>query len=106
MNVEIGTEAAQFLEKEYINGIFVLVQPVKYKCFLPKVTVDGSLQLCISGKAASTASPCTLIKKKIKFSSYLRKFRVEQLQSHICMRKGFLICEEMRKYFPIYEEAV
>ncbi len=22
------------------------------------------------------------------------------------MRKGFLICEEMRKYFPIYEEAV
>ncbi len=23
-----------------------------------------------------------------------------------CMRKGFLICEEMRKYFPIYEEAV
>jgi hypothetical protein len=26
MNVEIGTEAAQFLEKEYINGIFVAVQ--------------------------------------------------------------------------------
>ncbi len=25
----------------------------------------------------------TLIKKKIKFSSYIRKFRVEQLQSHI-----------------------
>jgi hypothetical protein len=25
----------------------------------------------------------TLIKKKIKFSSYLRKFRMEQLQSHI-----------------------
>jgi hypothetical protein len=24
-----------------------------------------------------------LIKKKIKFSSYIRKFRVEQLQSHI-----------------------
>jgi hypothetical protein len=23
MNVEIGTEAAQFPEKEYINGIFV-----------------------------------------------------------------------------------
>jgi hypothetical protein len=27
--------------------------------------------------------PCTLIKKKNKFSSYIRKFRVEQLQSHI-----------------------
>jgi hypothetical protein len=25
MNVEIGTEAAQFREKEYINGIFVAV---------------------------------------------------------------------------------
>ncbi len=25
MNVEIGAEAAQFLEKEYINGIFVAV---------------------------------------------------------------------------------
>jgi hypothetical protein len=26
MNVEIGMEAAQFPEKEYINGIFVAVQ--------------------------------------------------------------------------------
>jgi hypothetical protein len=26
MNVEIGTEAAQFQEKEYIKGIFVAVQ--------------------------------------------------------------------------------
>jgi hypothetical protein len=26
MNVEIGTEAAQFPEKEYINEIFVAVQ--------------------------------------------------------------------------------
>ena len=25
MNVEIGTEAAQFLEKEIINGIFIAV---------------------------------------------------------------------------------
>ncbi len=25
MNVEIGTQAAQFQEKEYINGIFVAV---------------------------------------------------------------------------------
>jgi hypothetical protein len=28
MNVEIRTEAVQFLEKEYINGIFVAVQPI------------------------------------------------------------------------------
>ncbi len=26
MNVEIGTEAAQFLKKEYKNGIFLAVQ--------------------------------------------------------------------------------
>ncbi len=25
LNVKIGTDAAQFLEKEYINGIFVAV---------------------------------------------------------------------------------
>jgi hypothetical protein len=41
---------------------------------------------------------------KRKFSSYKRKFRVEELQSG--GRKGFLIYEELRKYFPIYEEAV
>jgi hypothetical protein len=26
MKVEIGTEAAQFLDKEYVNGIFVAVR--------------------------------------------------------------------------------
>jgi hypothetical protein len=33
----------------------------------------------------------TLIKKKIKFSSYIRKFRVEQLQSHIWGRASYNI---------------
>ena len=46
-----------------------------------------------------------LIKKEIKFSSYIRKFRVEQCAKSY-MRKVFLIYEEMRKYFTIYEEAV
>ncbi len=31
MNVKIGTEAAQFPEKEYINGIFVAVQVNRFK---------------------------------------------------------------------------
>ncbi len=30
MNVEIGTEAVQFPEKEYINGIFVAVYDNSY----------------------------------------------------------------------------
>jgi hypothetical protein len=47
-----------------------------------------------------------LIKEKIKFSSYIGKFRVEHAVAKSFMRKGFLIYEEMRKYFPIHEEAV
>ncbi len=31
MNVEIGAEAAQFPEKEYINGIAVAVQQLKHR---------------------------------------------------------------------------
>jgi hypothetical protein len=31
MNVEIGTEAAQFPEKEYINGIFLAVFTVRVR---------------------------------------------------------------------------
>ncbi len=31
MNVEIGTEAAQFTEKEYITGIFFAVHYRKYR---------------------------------------------------------------------------
>jgi hypothetical protein len=30
MNVEIGTEAEQFPEKEYINGIFLAVSYITY----------------------------------------------------------------------------
>ncbi len=41
--------------------------------------------------------PATLIKKKIKFSSYIRKSRVEQLQSHIWLTAS----SYMGKYFPI-----
>jgi hypothetical protein len=50
----------------------------------------GALLTCLSLRASSLSFVIkkyswlyTLIKKKIKFSSYKRKFRVEQLQSHI-----------------------
>ncbi len=49
----------------------------------------------------SLPATVALIKKKIKFSSSTRKFRVEQSQSHIWGRANL-----MRKHFPIYEEAV
>jgi hypothetical protein len=39
MNVEIGTEAAQFPEKEYINWIFLAVHAMQVKTALP-VTVS------------------------------------------------------------------
>ncbi len=39
----------------------------------------------------------SLIKKKTKFSSYVRKLRMDRLQSRY---------EEMRKYLIIYEETV
>jgi hypothetical protein len=47
----------------------------------------------------------TLIKKKIKFSSYIREIESGAVAKSY-MRKGFLIYVEMHKYFPIYEEAV
>jgi hypothetical protein len=36
MNVEIGAEAALFLEKEYISGIFVAVQGIA-RVMRPKI---------------------------------------------------------------------
>jgi hypothetical protein len=56
-------------------------------------------------KKLRSAMLCTLIKKKIKFSSYIRKF-ISGAVAKSYMRIGFLIYEEMRKYCPIYEEAV
>jgi hypothetical protein len=43
-------------------------------------------------------------KKKRKFSSFKEIHMGAVAKSYV--RKGSLINEEMRKYFPIYEEAV
>ncbi len=50
MNVEIGTEAAQFPEKEYVNGIFVVVyilSPCWSVIFLVSLSETSSLCLYI-----------------------------------------------------------
>ncbi len=47
----------------------------------------------------------TLIKKRIKFFSYVGKFRMEQLQSHIWGRASNIWGNAL-KYLPKYEEAV
>jgi hypothetical protein len=44
MNVEIGTEAAQFPEKEYINGIFFAVyEPCACLAVLPMGQLEKGL---------------------------------------------------------------
>jgi hypothetical protein len=59
--------------------------------------IEGNKYSILFYSTLCSISNGTLIKKKIQFFSYIRKFRVEQLK---------VIYEEMRKYFPINEEAV
>jgi hypothetical protein len=47
----------------------------------------------------------TLIKKKRKIFLIYKEIQMEP-GAKSYMRKGFIIYEEMRKYFHIYEEAV
>jgi hypothetical protein len=62
-------------------------------------TLPRPLLYCIVGSLYTD-------KKENKFSSYMRKFRWDRVQSYTYMMKGFLTYEEMRKFIPIYEEAV
>ena len=83
-----------------------------------KILIMGSLfnqveSVLTLAAALSVQSPFTnkayrwdslaLIKKRIKFSSYIRKFRWERL--HVIYEEGLPIYEEMRTYLVIYEEA-
>ncbi len=55
--------------------------------------------------AKKKTSVCTLIKNKNKIFLIYREIQIGS-GAKSYMRKGFLIYEEMRKFFPIYEEAV
>ncbi len=81
---------------------------------IPAWYVFPDIEHCLSGCAKLVAWHVTgmaLIKNKIKFSSYIRKFRVEQLQSHIWIKassymgKYFCISSYIRKPFLIYDFA-
>jgi hypothetical protein len=69
-----------------------LVKRVLLTHFPPASTLSTQL----SAQTSKYLVFYTLLKKIIKFSSYIMKFRMEQLQSHA----------QMCKYFTIYEEAV
>ncbi len=64
MNLEIGTEAAQFPEKEYINGIFIAVYNIEY-CIILSITYSEALfALCQpqTGLAALRCFPVLVLK--------------------------------------------
>jgi hypothetical protein len=81
MNVEIGTEAAQFPEKEYIHGVFVAMQLI---CKFVVLLVKNSYWLWWSGIAYGDGgfleesliemnlTPC--LAKKGRFCAYLMRF--------------------------------
>jgi hypothetical protein len=54
MNVEIGTDATKFPEKEYLNGIFVAVHSVDLRTFtLQQPSQDRDLQIATNIKAGN-----------------------------------------------------
>ncbi len=52
MNVEIGTEAAKFPEKEYINGIFLAV-PISFHAKCGSIPLHSLIlsSLCVADRA-------------------------------------------------------
>ncbi len=85
----------------------------RYLCIYEVVTDTHSMNIynILYMHNIYEVSYCTLIKKKIKFSSCIRKFRMEQLQSHIWLTassysfigKYLRFSSWIRKPFFIYD---
>jgi hypothetical protein len=76
----------------------------------PLPTLLPSAQLCrgpgpVKNLRSTNQKVCHTDKKENKFFLIYQEIQSGAVAKSY-MRKGFLICEKMRKYFPIYEEAV
>ncbi len=63
------------------------------------ITAAGNSSSSQLGNSCQGNRYGTLIKKKIKFSTYIRKFRVEQLQSHIWLTASLYMGKYLRIFF-------
>jgi hypothetical protein len=101
MNVEIGTEAAQFAEKEYINGIFLAVW-AQNSHFLQAGTGPGQFSLPIQEvasaveRAQATPHPIYVFPEK-KLPGLSPNFRI-----HISCER-FIYSQDRHTYFPAVE---
>ncbi len=91
---QAATQARQFLFQGLIEGsrLSFSTNLIFNVCFLLSLSYnrDMSVQCSFNGKSLAFYANSnfyrdinTLTKKKITFASYIRKFRMEQLQSHI-----------------------
>jgi hypothetical protein len=79
--------------------IGIVFMPIRIRI---RIGINMEIRIWIGALAKERLG--SLIKKKTKFSSYIRIQMGSVAKSY--MRKGFLIYEEMGKYLTIYEEAV
>ncbi len=68
-----------------VMELVILETPLGWACSCVYVTMKLVISLYINGVYSNGVSekPATLKKKKTKFSSYIRKFRWDRVQSHI-----------------------
>ncbi len=62
----------------------------------PEMLSDGEKSSSTRSETPQASTHITLIKKKIKFSSYIRKFRMEQLQSHVWLPASSYVVKYLR----------